>query len=88
MLLKLAWVLFWPKNSKMEGIVQPIIYGSQTLQQHEKKYGATELEALGVVWTVQHFCHYLNGHQCHVFTNHEPLKSLLNAPNPSGKLVH
>ena len=50
MLLKLAWVLFWPKNNMMEGIVQPIIYGSQTLQQHEKKYGATdhELEALGL----------------------------------------
>ena len=28
-----------------DGTVQPIGYGSQILQQHEKKYGATELEA-------------------------------------------
>ena len=63
-----------------EGTVRPIAYGSRTLQQHEKKYGATELEALGVVWAVKHFRHYLYGHHCHVFTDHEPLKSLLNTP--------
>ena len=25
---------------------------------------------------VKHFWHYLYGHHCHVFTDHEPLKSL------------
>ena len=70
-----------------DGTVQPIAYGSRTLQQQEKKYGATELEALGVVWAVKHFRHYIYGHHCHVFTNHEPLRSLLNTPHPSGKLA-
>ena len=36
-------------QEQQDGTVRPIAYGSQTLQQHEKKYGATELEALGVV---------------------------------------
>ena len=71
-----------------DGTVRPIAYGSRTLQQHEKKYGATELEALGVVWAVKHFRHYLYGHHCHVFTDYEPLRSLLNTPHPSGKLAH
>ena len=70
-----------------DGTVRPIAYGSRTLQQHEKKYGATELEALKVVWAVKHFCHYFYGHHCRVFTDHEPLRSLLNTPHPSGKLA-
>ena len=40
-----------------------------------------------MVWTVKHFRHYLYGHRCHVFSDHEPLKSLLNTPHPSGKLA-
>ena len=67
--------------------VRPIAYASRTLQSHEKRNSATELEALGVVWAVKHFRHYLYGHRCHVFSDHEPLKSLLNTPHPSGKLA-
>ena len=36
---------------------------------------------------MRHFCQYLYGHHCHVFTDHEALKSLLNSPHPSGKLA-
>jgi len=39
------------------------------------------------MWSVKHFCHYLYGYQCVAYTDHEPLKSLLNTPHPSGKLV-
>ena len=70
-----------------DGIVRHTINGSQTLQQHKKKYGATELETLEVLWAVNHFPHYLYGHYCHVITDHEPLKSLLNTPRPSGILA-
>ena len=55
--------------------------------QLEQNYGVMELEALGVVWAVQHFRHYFYGHHCDVFTDHEALKSLLNTPHPSGKLA-
>ena len=36
---------------------------------------------------MKHFCHYLYGHHCHVFTDDEPLRSLLNTPHPSVKLA-
>ena len=71
-----------------DGTIRPIMYASQTLQPHECSYGSTELEALGVIWAVRHFRQYLYGHTCHVFTDHEALKSLLNSPHPSGKLAH
>ena len=67
--------------------VHPVAYASRTLQPHEKNYGVSELEALGVVWAVKQFRHYLYGHKCDVYTDHEALKALLNTPHPSGKLA-
>ena len=70
-----------------DGTVAPIAYASRSLQKHEKNYGITELEGLGVVWAAKHFRPYLYGHHCTVFTDHEALKSLLNTPQLSGKLA-
>ena len=72
---------------RVDGVTRPVAYASRTLQTHEANYGATELEALGVVWAVKHFRPYLYGHRCDVFTDHVALKSLLNTPQPSGKLA-
>ena len=69
------------------GSIRPIAYASRTLQPHEKKYGVTELEGLGVVWAVKHFRPYLYGHPCDLYTDHPALKSLLNTTQPSGKLA-
>ena len=74
-------------QEQADGSIRPIAYASRTLQPHERNYAATEMEALGVVWAVRHFRQYLYGHRCHVHTDHEALKSLLNSPNPSGKLA-
>ena len=57
-----------------------------SLQKHERNYGITELEGLGVVWAVRHFHTYLYAHRCIVYTDHEALKSFLNT-QPSGKLA-
>ena len=70
-----------------DGLVRPIAFASRTLHPHEVNYGSTEMEALAVVWAVKHFRHYLYGHKCQVYTNHEALKSLQNTPHPSGKLA-
>ena len=70
-----------------DGSVKPIAFASQTLQAHERNYDMTEMEELGIVWAVQQFCHYLYGHKCMVFMDHEALRSLLNTPHPSGKLA-
>ena len=50
----------------------PISYVSCTLSKHERKYGITELEALGVVWAITHYRAYLWGHQCSVYTDRAP----------------
>ena len=39
------------------------------------------------MWAIKHFHHYLYGHHCEVYTDHEPLIALLNTPHPSGKLA-
>ena len=74
-------------QNQPDGSQRPIAYASRSLQSHEQNYGITELEALGVVWAVKHFRPYLYGHRCTVITDHEALKSLLNTPQPSGKLA-
>ena len=38
-----------------DGLLHPVAYASRTTNRHEKRYGVTELEALGVVWAVKHF---------------------------------
>ena len=67
--------------------VRPIAYASRSLLKHECNYGITELEGLEVVWAVKHFRPYLYGHSCVMYTDHQALKSLLNTPQPSGKLA-
>ena len=63
--------------------VHLIAYASRTLLPHEKNYAISELQGLGVVWAVKHFRHYLYGHKCYVYTDHEALKALINTPHPS-----
>ena len=46
-------------QTQRDGSVRPIAYASRTLQPHEKNYGITELEALGVVWCRR----YNDGHR-------------------------
>ena len=70
-----------------DGNTRPITYASRSLLKHERNYGITEMEGLGVVWAVRHFRPYLYGHFCEVYTDHEALRALLNTPQPSGKLA-
>ena len=67
--------------------LHPVAYASRLLSKAERNYGITELEALGVVWGAKHFRAYLYGHRCVVYTDHSPLKSMLAAQHPSGKLA-
>ena len=70
-----------------EGVNHPVADASRTLSKHEKNYGITDLEALGVVWALRHFRAYLLGHACVVLTDHAPLRALLKARHQSGKLA-
>ena len=74
-------------SQERDGVTRPVAYASRSLHGAEERYSATELEALGVVWAVKQFRHYLYGQQCEVITDHQPLRSLLKTPHPSGKLA-
>ena len=70
-----------------DGSVHPIAYASRSLDPHERNYGVTKLETLGLVWAVRYFHPYLLGHHTVVYTDHSACLSLLNHPRPSGKLA-
>ena len=76
----------WSKSRRTNPCT-PVAYSSRSLSRHEKNYGITELEALGVVWAVRHFRAYLYGHRCVVYTGHSPLKSMLKAQHQLWKLA-
>ena len=71
-------------QEQSNGTIWPIAFASHTLQIHERNYVIYELEGLGVVLAIKH---YIYGHCCTVYTDHEALKALLNTPHSSGKLA-
>jgi hypothetical protein len=71
----------------LEGEEHPIAYCSRALTPCERNYSATEREALGVVFVVEHFRPYLEGSKrFKIYTDHASLKWFLNLKNPSGRL--
>ena len=74
-------------QQQSDGKVHPIAYISRSLNPHERNYGVTELETLGLVWAVKVFRPYLLGHHCIVYTDHAACTSLLSARHPSPKLA-
>lgn len=66
---------------------RPIEYASRLLTQAERNYSTTEREALAVVWAIEKFRGYIEGHEIIVGSDHQPLKWLLTLKSPSGRLV-
>ncbi|CAK1597815.1 unnamed protein product [Parnassius mnemosyne] len=64
-----------------------IEYASRLLTPAEQRYSTTEREALAVVWAVEKFRPYIEGHPVIVKSDHQPLKWLLTLKSPSGRLV-
>lgn len=64
-----------------------IAYASRILSKHEKQYGITDMEALGIVWAAKHFRVYLFGHNYIVFTDQALLKAMLKANIRQGNLL-
>ena len=74
-------------QTQEDGSIHPIAYASRSLDKHERNYGISELETLGLVWAVRYFRNYLLGHPCIVYTDHVACLSILNTNRPSGKLA-
>ncbi|XP_063390383.1 uncharacterized protein LOC134676003 [Cydia fagiglandana] len=66
---------------------RPIEYASRLLTPAERRYSTTERECLAVIWAVEKYRPYIDGHTVLVKTDHQPLKWLLTHKSPSGRLI-
>ncbi|CAJ0606598.1 unnamed protein product [Cylicocyclus nassatus] len=74
-------------KQEQNGDIKIIAYASRTLNPHESRYPAIELEALGLVYAVQQFRPYIDGARCTIITDHAPLKALLHRKDLLGRLA-
>ena len=65
----------------------PIYFASHQFVQAERKYTVTEREALGMIFSVQKFRHYLLGNKFVFHVDHDALKYLINKPQLSGRIA-
>ncbi len=63
-------------NVVRDGQTLPVAFFSKQLQGAERRYSATELEALAVFRTINFFAHFLYGRKFSVFTDHQALVSM------------
>ncbi len=57
-----------------------VAYASRSLSGTEQRYSQTEREALGVVYSLEHFHLYVFGKPVTVITDHKPLLYIMNNP--------
>ena len=65
------------------GTRRPIAYASRTLNEHEKRYGQIDKEALAVMFGLKRFHLYLYGRHFTILTDHKPLKRIFGPRQPS-----
>jgi hypothetical protein len=66
---------------------QPIYFASRQLNAAEKNYSVTEREALGMIFSVQKFRHYLLEYKFTFYVDHDALKFMINKLQLSGKVA-
>ena len=59
---------------------------SRQLQGAEQRYSTTELEALALVCTLQHFAYYFYGRKFIAYTDHKPLEQLMTSDRLNPRL--
>ena len=58
------------------GTRRPIAYASRTLNEHEKRYGQIDKEALAIMFGLKRFHLYLYGRHFTILTDHKPLERI------------
>ena len=66
---------------------RPVYYTSRRLSQAEKNYSTTEKEALGMIYSISKFRHYLLGRKFTFHMDHSALLSLVNNHTLTGRLA-
>ena len=69
------------------GRENPIHYASRVLSDTESKYSAFEREALGVIFALLKFRHYLISNKFKLYTDHQALKYAFNMKDPRGRIA-
>lgn len=64
------------------GVEHPIAFASRALTPTERRYDTRERECLAILWSIEHFRHYLLGKHFTVFTDHQTLTWLFTAEKP------
>jgi transposase InsO family protein len=70
-----------------EGQMRPVVLWSRKLSDTERKYSATEREALAIVYFVEKFRYYLLGRRFLIVTDHAPLLYILRGAVNNSKLA-
>jgi len=70
---------------KQNNVERVIAYASRTLMPYEVNYCSRDLEALGILWAIDHFKHYVKGRKFTVVTDHHSLCSILKTKDPQDR---
>ncbi len=65
---------------------KPVSFYSKQLLPRESRYSATEIEALALLTTVEHFAYYLRGVEFTAFMDHKALVHLFESPKLNNRL--
>ena len=69
-----------------DGNLHPIAYASKALNAAQKNYTVTDGECLAIVWALEHFNTYCEGHRYTVITDHAALKYLRNTTHSKQRM--
>lgn len=69
------------------GKERPIAFISRKLKRSEERYAATQLECLGLVWSLEKLYYYLDGAHFEVYTDCQAIKSLMTVKNPNRHML-
>ena len=58
---------------------RPVAYGSNALSPVQQRYSQTEQEALAVLWSCQHFHHYVYDRHVNIITDHRLLLQIFSS---------
>ncbi|MBW0494990.1 hypothetical protein O181_034705 [Austropuccinia psidii MF-1] len=65
----------------------PVFYISRQIKPTEDRYGASQMEFLFLVWTLEKLHYYIDGSVFEVITDFNAVKSLLNMKAPSTQML-
>ena len=68
------------------GNIRPVAYASKVLDKAQRNYSVTDREALAIVWALEHFNTYLEGHKYTAVTDHAALKYLHTAEHKTPRM--